>query len=103
MNSARPGSPCHNGAPMEAPDSTSTRPTTAPAGATDGRSSDSVWARYRPDADSPWDLRRVVHLHRRAAFGATWREIQRDLKEGPQSAVGRILDAEDTREGVPHD
>jgi uncharacterized protein (DUF1501 family) len=29
------------------------------------------WAPFEPDATSPWTLRRVVHLHRRAAFAAT--------------------------------
>src|SRR3954470_6768274 len=60
-----------------------------------------VWAPYRPDADAPWDLRRVVHLHRRAGFGATWREVQRDLKDDPQAAVGRFLKGDARLEGVP--
>jgi hypothetical protein len=38
------------------------------------------WARYEPTTEAPWDLRRVVHLHRRAGFAATWDELQRDLK-----------------------
>ena len=33
-----------------------------------------------PDEKAPWNLRRVVHLHRRAGFAATWDELQRDLK-----------------------
>src|SRR5438876_3821908 len=51
----------------------------------------SQWAPYAPDAGSPWDLRRVVHLHRRAGFAAAWDELQRDLKDGPDAAVGRLL------------
>jgi uncharacterized protein (DUF1800 family) len=39
----------------------------------------------------PWNLRRVVHLHRRAGFGATWDELQRDLKDGPAASVERLL------------
>src|SRR5262249_28128786 len=34
------------------------------------------WAPYVPDEQTPWDLRRVVHLHRRAGFAATWKELQ---------------------------
>jgi uncharacterized protein (DUF1800 family) len=49
------------------------------------------WAPYAPDAKAPWDLRRVVHLHRRAAFAATWDELQRDLKDGPAASVDRLL------------
>ena len=49
------------------------------------------WARYVPDERCPWDLRRVVHLHRRAGFAATWAELQRDLKDGPQGCVDRVL------------
>ena len=41
------------------------------------------WAAYVPDEAMPWDLRRAVHLHRRAGFAATWDEIQRDLNDGP--------------------
>lgn len=49
------------------------------------------WARYTPDDKAPWDLRRVVHLHRRAGFAATWDELQRDLKDGPDKSVDRLL------------
>lgn len=49
------------------------------------------WAAYAPDASAPWDLRRVVHLHRRAGFAATWAEVQRDLKDGPVASVERLL------------
>jgi uncharacterized protein (DUF1800 family) len=49
------------------------------------------WAEYRPTADDPWDLRKVAHLHRRAGLGATWGELQRDLKEGPAASVDRLL------------
>ena len=41
---------------------------------------DSVWDVYKPGDAMPWDLRRVVHLHRRAGFAATWDELQRDLQ-----------------------
>jgi uncharacterized protein (DUF1800 family) len=50
-----------------------------------------AWAPYEPDAQAPWDLRRVVHLHRRAGFAATWGELQRDLKDGPRASVERLL------------
>jgi uncharacterized protein (DUF1800 family) len=49
------------------------------------------WAPYTPDDKAPWDLRRVVHLHRRAGFAATWAELQRDLKDGPVKSVDRLL------------
>ena len=52
---------------------------------------DKYWAPYAPDDRAPWDLRRVVHLHRRAGFAGTWDELQRDLKDGPAAAVDRIL------------
>jgi hypothetical protein len=50
------------------------------------------WAPYSPTDDAPWDLRRVVHLHRRAGFAASWDEIQRDLRQGPAASVGRLLE-----------
>jgi uncharacterized protein (DUF1800 family) len=52
---------------------------------------DNLWTPYVPDDRSPWTLSRVVHLHRRAAFAGTWGELQRDLKDGPEKAVGRLL------------
>ena len=27
-----------------------------------------LWAAYTPDEKQPWNLQRVVHLHRRSAF-----------------------------------
>ncbi len=51
-----------------------------------------LWAPYVPDAKQPWSLARVIHLHRRAAFAATWDELQRDLADGPEPAVRRLLD-----------
>jgi uncharacterized protein (DUF1800 family) len=59
-----------------------------------------LWAPYAPGKEAPWDLCRVVHLHRRASFAATWKEIQRDLKDGPQKSIDRLLKGQ-TREGVP--
>ncbi len=50
-----------------------------------------IWAPYIPGDHVPWNLRRVVHLHRRAGFAATWDEAQRDLKDGPRASVGRLL------------
>jgi uncharacterized protein (DUF1800 family) len=50
-----------------------------------------VWAPYLPDDKAPWNLRRVVHLHRRAGFAATWDELQRDVKDGPAGSVDRLL------------
>src|SRR5215468_7881322 len=49
------------------------------------------WAPYVPGGRAPWDLRRVAHLHRRAGFAATWGELQRDLKDGPEKSIDRLL------------
>ena len=51
----------------------------------------SPWARFEPTPEDPWDLRKVAHLHRRAGFGATWTELERDLKAGPAASVERLL------------
>ena len=59
------------------------------------------WAPYVPGDRAPWNLRRVVHLHRRAGFAATWGEIQRDLKDGPQASLARVLAGKAATEGVP--
>jgi len=59
-----------------------------------------AWTLYHPTDAAPWNLQRVVHLHRRAGFGATWGEIQRDLADGPQAAVSRLLAGKSRLEGV---
>jgi hypothetical protein len=61
------------------------------------------WAPYVPDEKAPWNLRRVVHLHRRAGFAATWTEIQRDLKDGPKASLDRLLAGQAYRGSVPAD
>ena len=50
------------------------------------------WSPYRPTDEAPWNLRRVVHLHRRAGFAASWEQLQRDLKEGPDASINRLLE-----------
>lgn len=60
-----------------------------------------VWAAYDPDDNAPWDLRRVVHLRRRAGFAGSWDELQRDLKDGPKIAIDRLLAGKANSAGVP--
>src|SRR5262245_51742460 len=52
---------------------------------------DVAWTHYQHTSKDPRDLRKVAHLHRRASFGATWAELQRDLKDGPAASVDRLL------------
>jgi uncharacterized protein (DUF1800 family) len=59
-----------------------------------------AWAPYAPGDEAPWTLRRVVHLHRRAGFAATWGELQRDLRDGPGQSIDRLLHGQ-AREEVP--
>src|SRR5262245_54535392 len=59
--------------------------------------------RYQPSPNAPWNLRRVVHLHRRAGFAATWAELQRDLAADPQDAVTRLLEGRARIDGQPAD
>ncbi|MCI0455815.1 MAG: DUF1800 domain-containing protein, partial [Gemmataceae bacterium] len=65
---------------------------------------ESPWAPYRPSPEAPWNLRRVVHLHRRAGFAAPWTELQRDLAEGPHASIDRLLASksrtQDAAEGI---
>ncbi len=62
-----------------------------------------AWAPYEPGDEAPWNLRRVVHLHRRAGFAATRGELQRDLKDGPQASIDRLLAGRARADGVPAD
>jgi uncharacterized protein (DUF1800 family) len=58
------------------------------------------WAPYTPSEQAPWNLRRIVHLHRSAGFAATWKELQRDLADGPGPSITRLLAGRARAEGV---
>src|SRR5262249_42507886 len=51
-----------------------------------------AWAKYQPSDDSPWDLKKVGHLYRRAAFGGNWPELQTALKVGPDKTIDSLLE-----------
>src|SRR5271166_3886139 len=69
----------------------------------DNKSNSGAWAPYDPSVAAPWNLRRVVHLHRRAGFAATWSEIERDLADGPDTSVARLLAGKSRCQCVPDD
>ena len=50
-----------------------------------------AWQPYTPDAANPWDLKKVGHVYRRAAFGASWSELQEGLELGPQDLISKLL------------
>jgi uncharacterized protein (DUF1800 family) len=50
-----------------------------------------AWEPYRPSSASLWDLKKVGHLYRRAAFGATWSDLQAGLASGPDQTIERLL------------
>jgi uncharacterized protein (DUF1800 family) len=53
-----------------------------------------AWEPYRPSAAEPWDAARVVHLHRRAGFAATWSQVRRDVADGYEASLRRVLEGE---------
>ena len=55
-----------------------------------------AWSRYEPDTATPWNLARVAHLHRRAGFSAPWPTLQRDLKDGPEASLARLIEGAPT-------
>jgi uncharacterized protein (DUF1800 family) len=61
------------------------------------------WECYKPSEAAPWNRQRVVHLHRRAAFAATWAEIERDMADGPAAAVDRLLSGKARAQAAPPD
>lgn len=71
------------------------------AAASNARAMKSPWAAYVPSAKAPWNLRRVVHLHHRAGFAATCSENQRDLADGPEASITRLLKGTARSRGVP--
>jgi uncharacterized protein (DUF1800 family) len=53
-----------------------------------------AWAPYAPTPDNPWDARKVGHLLRRAAFGATADELARGVADGHAKTLDRVLNGE---------
>jgi uncharacterized protein (DUF1800 family) len=51
-----------------------------------------AWEPFRPTPQAPWDAARVAHLHRRAGFGANWGQVVRDVKDGFEPSLGRVLE-----------
>ncbi len=51
-----------------------------------------AWSPYAPDAQSPWNLALVGHLHRRVTFGASWEQMQQSLEQGPQATINRLFE-----------
>ena len=58
-----------------------------------------TWKPYKPSAALPWNFHRAKHLHRRASFGATWSELQRDTTDGPEKSVSRLLNGSSREDG----
>src|SRR5262245_20558260 len=52
---------------------------------------DWAWQPYRPSAKAPWDVRRVGHLYRRAAFGATAADLDAGVQDSPDKTLHRLL------------
>ena len=50
-----------------------------------------AWQPYEPSDKNPWDIRKVGHLYRRAAFGATRDELQAGVKTGPEKLIDELL------------
>lgn len=63
----------------------------------------SSWKPYEPTPRQPWNLQRVVHLHRRCVFGPSWQEVERDASGDPQAAVTRVLEGSCRATGTPED
>lgn len=63
----------------------------------------SIWKPYIPTPAQPWGLRRAKHLHRRASFGATWSELQRDASDVPEQCVTRLLQGRSRLDGLRDD
>ncbi len=58
---------------------------------------------WQPSDSEPWTIKRVVHLHRRAGFAATWEELQRDLNSGPKASIDRLVSGKAATTGTPAD
>lgn len=51
-----------------------------------------AWQPFEPDSKRPWTRQLAAHLHRRAGFGGTIKEIEVAEKLGPAESVEQIFD-----------
>jgi uncharacterized protein (DUF1800 family) len=61
-----------------------------------------AWQPYQPSEQEPWDLKKVGHLYRRAAFGATWSDLEAGLQAGPRKAIDGLLQGGPGQEDFDH-
>jgi uncharacterized protein (DUF1800 family) len=52
---------------------------------------DKAWAPLTPRAEQSWGLEQAAHLYRRAAFGATWSELEQARERGCEATVELLL------------
>ncbi|MCE9532128.1 MAG: DUF1800 domain-containing protein [Planctomycetes bacterium] len=50
-----------------------------------------AWEPFKPSDKNPWNLQKVGHVYRRAAFGANWNELQTGLELGPDKLIDKML------------
>ncbi len=55
-----------------------------------------AWLAYEPSPDEPWDLTKVLRMHRRAGLGTTWADAERDVADGYDAAIKRLLEGAPT-------
>jgi uncharacterized protein (DUF1800 family) len=59
-----------------------------------------AWERYRPSRESPWDIKKVGHLYRRSAFGATLAQLEDGVRAGLDQTIEVILQGQTDRDNV---
>lgn len=68
---------------------------------------ETAWKRYEPSDKQPWNAMRVARLHRRSGLGLSWHQLERELSDGFEISVERVLEgqdyAPDGRSGEEHD
>lgn len=50
-----------------------------------------AWKPWKPGPSNPWDLKWAGHLYRRAAFSASWGELQQAVRDGLDKTLERLL------------
>ncbi len=57
-----------------------------------------AWSPFEPTKQAPWDHERVTHLFRRTAFGASPRQVESALADGPEETIRRLFDVREPAE-----
>ena len=53
-----------------------------------------AWSEYIPSSQESWDTARAIHLRKRTGFGTGWGQNRRDVNNGYEKTIQRVIDGD---------